>query len=329
MLYAITEGFRAVRRSWGLVALLLGVNLAIAALLAVPFDRILENDLGDTASASRMMYGFDYSWWSRWSDARADWTRSFAPDIFGAGFAFKNVDLLLRGEIPARLFVVRSGDDGPESDGGPGAVLVGGLGLLYLFVQTFLTGGVLSVLRSQQGSWTLRGLLHGAGFYFGRFLRLALLALLADYVLFRLNAPFASWADRQGREAVSEATALAWSFGRHGLLLLAILFVHLLSCYAKVITVIEERSSAVLAFLSSLSFCVANLGRTAGHYLSLAFMGVVLLALWSALDGAWGTVGYRTQIVTFVLMQTLVAGRIALRVALLGGQVALYRQTSS
>ena len=34
--------------------------------------------------------------------------------------------------------------------------------------------------RAAGASWTVRGLLHGSGFYFGRFLRLALLALLVD-----------------------------------------------------------------------------------------------------------------------------------------------------
>ena len=49
----------------------------------------------------------------------------------------------------------------------------------YMLVQVFLAGGVLSVLRQAQGRWTVRGLLHGAGFYFGRFLRVWVLMMLA------------------------------------------------------------------------------------------------------------------------------------------------------
>lgn len=332
MIHAIQEGFRAVRRSWGLVALLLAVNGFVAALLAAPLAATLRRDLDKTQAASNMMYGFDHVWWSHWWEGQSGWTQSFSPDIFGVGFAFKNVDLLLKGQLPARL-LARPADrreEEPEEPGEPGiSSVILGLGLLYLVVQTFLTGGLLGVFRSQQGSWTLRSFLHGSGFYFGRLARVAVLALLADYLLFRLNAPFARWADRRALEAASEQTANAWSLGRHALLLLGLLLVNMLSCYAKVIVVLEERSSAVLAFLSSLSFCMANLARALGHYLSLVLLAVLLLAVWGFLDGHWTTIGYKTQIVTLLLMQGFVAGRIALRLALLAGQTALYRKLSA
>ena len=79
--------------------------------------------------------------------------------------------------------------------------------------------------------------------------------------------------------------------------------------------------------LSSLAFCLGHLRRTAGHYLAVVvLLPAVLLALWGALDGAWQTTGYKTQLVTLLLAQALVAGRIFLRLALLGGMVALYRR---
>jgi hypothetical protein len=145
-------------------------------------------------------------------------------------------------------------------------------------------------------------------------------------VLFKLNAPLAGWADRRARESVSESTALAWLLGRHALLFLAVLWVHMASGYAKAITVVEERGSAILAFLSSLAFCLRHFLRTFGHYLAVVAGGVVLLAVWAALDGRWETVGYKTQLVTFALFQALVFGRMMLRLGLLGGQIALYRR---
>jgi hypothetical protein len=291
-------------------------------LLAAPLAGRLASDLAGREAASNMMYGFDYSWWSRWSEQQSGWTRSFAPDIFGAGFALKNLDLLLRGQLPAGLNAAPPAEEGES--GLDGVIL--GLGVLYMLAQTFLAGGVLGVLRSQQGEWTLRGLLHGAGFYFGRFLRLALLALLAAHLVFRLYGPFARWADHQAQEAVSGRAALFWSVGHSLTLLLALLFLHMVSCYAKVIVVVEERSSAILAYLSALSFCLSRLLATFGHYLAFVLMGGGLLAVWNALDGRWDTVGYKTQLVSLALAQAFVLGRLALRLALLGGQVAFYRK---
>ena len=200
------------------------------------------------------------------------------------------------------------------------------LGAAYLVLQTFLAGGLLSVLRAPESGWTVRGLLHGSGFYFGRLFRVLLAVLAVDGLVFALNAPFAGWANARAREAVSENTALVYLFGRHALLLLALLFVHLLAGYAKAIIVIEERSSALLALVSSLGFCLRHLGRTAGHYAAVAGLALLLAAAWAAADAAWPVSGYRTQLVWLLLAQALVGGRIFLRLGLMGGQVAVYQQ---
>jgi hypothetical protein len=332
---ALQHGNRRAARSPRLVLLLPAVNLGSAALLAVPLARTLESDLEHTDAARRMMHGFDYPWWSQWSDAQHGWTSSFAPDVFGAGFAFRNVDLLLRGYLPAGLFVSRDG--GPAGGGGGGGggdgaagvdPLILAFGAAYLVLQTFLAGGVLATLRGPRASWTLRGLLHGSGFYFGRFLRLVLLVLLMDGVVFALNAPVGRWADHRAREAVSESAAAAWLVGRYALLLLALLWVNMVSGYAKAIVVLEERKSAALALLSALSFALVRPLRAFGHYLAVAALGVALVALWHLLDARLDPVGYATQAVTLLLAQALMFGRIALRLALWAGQIDLLRRVA-
>jgi len=327
MLHALVEGGRLLRRSLGLAVLLLAVNLATALVLAAPLAGVLQRDLHQKQASQSMMYGFDFPWWSAWSDSQSGWTASFGPEIFGVGFVYHNLDLLLKGMLPANLFGIRA------EAGGPGAPpldpVVLGLGLVYLLVQTFLAGGILSTLRGEQGAWTVRGLLHGSGFYFGRFFRVALLALFAAWVVFRLNGPFARWVDAHARESVSETSAMAWLLGRHALLLLALFFVNMVSGYAKAIVVVEERSSAILAFVSALSFCVRSLARTFGHYLAVALLGVALIAIWRLIDGAYATTGYKTQLFTFALFQLFVLARVALRVALMGGQLALYRRLAA
>jgi hypothetical protein len=144
-----------------------------------------------------------------------------------------------------------------------------------------------------------------------------------------LNVHVARFVDGIATEAVSESTAMAWALSRHALLLVALLLVSLVSTYAKVIVVLEERRSALLALLSGLAFCVANPRRVLGHYLALLLAGILLLALWAALDGRLETTGYKSQLVALALMQGLVLGRIFLRLSLLAGQVALYRRDAA
>ena len=323
MIRGLRDGLRAAGRNWGLTLLLLGVNLGAAAAFAVPLAALIEDDLAQRDAAQNTLTGFDYGWWSEWSERQSGFAKDFGPELFGAGFVLRNLELLLGGQLPASLFVSRATPGAAQVD-----PLVLALGAAYLVLQTFLAGGLLGVLRAAESGWTVRGLLHGSGFYFGRMFRVLLVVLAVDGLVFALNIPFAAGVDRLAREAVSESTAVALLFGRHALLLLALLLVHLLAGYAKAVIVVEERSSALLAFVSSLGFCLRNPGRTLGHYGAVALLALLLAALWAAADAAWPVSGYRTQLVSLALAQALVGGRIFLRLALMGGQVALYRRSA-
>jgi len=318
---AFARGVAAVRRNPGLPALLLCANLLLAAVLAVPLSVALERDLRDTGAAETMLYGFDHDFWSRWSEQHADsFYANFSPEIFGSGFSLRNLELLTRGHLPLRLF-----DHGEEGAGKPLDAAILGLGGLYILLQTFLGGGALSVLRAPQGGFRLRALLQASGFYFGRLFRLMLLGLALYGLVFALNAPFARWADARAYEAVSEATALGWVAGRHLLLLAALLLVFTLLSYAKAVIVLEERRSALLALLTAVGFCLRHPLKVLAQVALVLASGFVLLGLWSTFDGAFATTGWKTQVVTLVGMQALMFGRIGLRLALLGGQLALYR----
>jgi len=316
VLTALGAGFRSLGRNWGLVVLVLLANLGSALVLAVPLSLQLEGDLANRGASSAMMYGFDYDWWAEWSERQRGPSLALAPDLLGTGFAFRNLELLLRGGLHAGLFAL-GGHVGADPT-------ILGLGALYLLLQVFLAGGLLGVFRAPRGGWTVRGLAYGAGFYFGRLFRVSLLALAAAGVLFAANAPFARWVDGVAREAVSGRTAVALVLGRHALLLLGLLLVHMVSSYAKVLVVCEERLSAGLAVVSSLGFCARNLLAALGQYVVVLATAVALLLLFGALDARLAVVGWKSQLMALVLFQLFVAARVALRLGLLASQVELH-----
>jgi hypothetical protein len=315
MLTALGAGFHSVGRNWGLILLVLLGNLAFALVLAVPLALQLEGDLANRGASIGMMYGFDYDWWAHWSERQEGPPSALSPHILGTGFAFRNLELLLNGSLPARLF----------ARGGRGALdpTILGVGALYLLLQVFLTGGLLGVFRAPTGGWTVRGLVHGSAFYLGRLFRVSLLALAAAGVVFALNAPFARWIDGLAREAVSERTAIALTLGRHALLLLALVVVHMASSHAKVLVVREERLSSMLAFLSSLGFCARNFLPALGQYAVVLVLGAGVVALFGALDARLAVSGWRSQLLALALFQAVVVARIALRLTLLAGQMEL------
>ncbi len=313
---SLARGARSLRHNWGLVVVVLATNLALALVVAVPLAMELETALQNKGASTTMMYGFDYDWWSLWSEGQRGPASALGPDLTGTGFALKNLDLLLKGWLPAGLFAAASGR-------APVDPLVLGLGALYMLLQTFLAGGLVSVFRRPKGGFTVRGLVHGSGFYFGRMLRLSLLSLAAVYVLFALHAPIARLADSAAREAVSETSALALALGRYALLFAALLFVHMVISHARVLVVREERQSALLAALTSLGFCLRRFVPAAGQYAAALAAGAVLLLLFGAADARLAVNGFRSQLVALVLAEALVASRIAIRLWLLASQAEL------
>jgi hypothetical protein len=319
---AVLAGLGRAGRAWRLALVLLAANALSAAILAVPLAATLEAEFAHRGSGPNMMYGFDYPWWSEWTDTRAGWARSFGPDLLGAGFAWKNVDLLRRGEIPLRAF--HRADEGFTP---PGPLLTG-VGGAYLLLHVFLSGGAVSMLRQPRPTFALRAFLHACGFYFGRFLRITLLALAAAAALFAAWWPVAGWMEGRAREAVDERAATAWLLARVALPLLALALLHVAATYARIVTVAEDRRSAALAWLSALSL----VARTAAHALALVLVVAALaglaVAAFATFEGVFHPTGYRTQLVAFAAMQALMFGRVLLRLALWGGLFALYERTA-
>lgn len=320
---AFVAGLAAAWRARALVALLLLVNAGMAALLAAPLYRNLQADLVHSGAAPRLVSGFDYDWWSRWNATQTGQERAFGPEIVGPGFAFRNLNLLLKGELPAGLFAGSPEKATPGAE--PGILAVGAA---YLVLHWVLAGGVLATLRGMREGFTWRGFAHACGHYAGPLVRVGLVVLCADGLLFLLNAPFAAWADERAHEAVDERAALAWALGRHALLLAALLGVHLVSGYAKAIVVLEERRSALLALVSAKAFLIRHPAAVLGHFVAVLATGAAALTLLLAVHTALPVTGYRTQAVALVVLQAIVLLRIGLRLALAGGQLALLRQHS-
>lgn len=327
---ALRAGFSSVRRSYGLVFLLLAQNLVLAMLLAGPLAIGLERDLRGTDAAAHMTEGFDHAWWETWSERQTGPGRDLGPEILGAGFLARNLDLLLRGYLPAGLFsgIAASGLPRPEGrDVAPDPTVLA-LGAAFLLSQAFASGGILGILRAPQGEWTLRGFLHGSGFYFGRMVRTSAIALALAALVFALWAPVSRVAELMARESVSETGALAWSFGRFALLLVGLLYVHMLSSFAKIVVVTQDRQSALLAFLTAFFFSLRQLPRVILQYAVILALALFFAGVWTSFDRVFEPTGFRTQALFLVAAQAFLAARIFLRLSLLGGQLALYRSRS-
>ena len=284
------------------------VNLLTAALLAVPLAAHAGAPTSRRpTSAPAMIYGFDYPWWSHWSDAQPGWPATLrAPTSSGAGFAFKNVDLLLKGAAPRRA-CSRCSDAGRGDESGPRCSTrhPGPRGRLPRSCRSSWPAACCRVLRAAQpGTGRCAGCCTAPASTSAAWCASALLVLLVDCLLFAAQRALRR-AGRTARRARRSPSAPPWPgcSAATRCCCWRCCLVHLVSGYARVIIVLEERSSAVLAFalrggLLRAGTCCASAATTSWW----SARACSLLAALERAGPAWDTSGYKTQIVTFLLL---------------------------
>jgi len=304
-LAVVAEGWRRVARfPTGLLALLLATSAATLPAAAMLASSI-EEQLGDSLTASTVASGVDLRWWDEFS-AQAG-TRSFSPAIIG-------------GAAPVSTFADLLDGNGPPVE------VLGALSL-GLLVWTFLSGGLLDryARRRRTGA---RGFFGACGVFFFRFLRLGLLAGMAYAFLL---GPAHAWLFDTvypwvTRETSVERTAFLWRLIFYAIWLTPVLLVNLVVDYAKVRAVVEDRHSVIGAAVAAGRFIARHPAAVAKVYGANATIAAVVLLAYIVIapDGRGGD--WRLLAALAVGGAYLLA-RLAVRLAFLTSAMALLERT--
>jgi hypothetical protein len=289
-------------------ALLLGVWL-INLLAAIPLTLMLRDQiathLGSSLRAEQVARGFDVDWWEEF-EARADALgRSLRPSVIGFAAPLSNLSALADNELPT----------------GPILVAIGGWMLLW----TFLVGGVLDRYARNRP-------IRGAGFFgacgdwFGRMLRLDVIAALAYLVLFTWIHPLLfervyGWLTH---DQPVERTAFLWRLALYLLFALIACAIHIVVDVARVRAVVEDRRSIIGAYVASWRFIRERPLPVLGVYGCLALALVVWLGIYASIaPGAQVHGGWIW--VALVVGQLYIIGRLWLKLQTQASLVALYQ----
>ena len=195
--------------------------------------------------------------------------------------------------------------------------------LLSLLSGAFVSGGVLVVVLNRgAGEPLLRRFFSGAGHYFGRFVRLLVIAGITTAVVVALVSAMLTAAAGPLTETGSEPASL-WTF----LLVqagaaLALGFFLLALDYARALTVLTETRGMLRAWLRGLGFVLRHLpGATLiGVLAAIGVLATIALALWH--DIAYSARTWGVIVGAIVLHQVLLFLRTAIRVGQVAAQAA-------
>jgi hypothetical protein len=234
-----SEAWRdGVRRVNGAPMVLLGMY-ALTLLVALPLSLALRSliaaHLGDSLFANDLASGANYDWWQEFSAQASGLGTTFVPSIIGFGAVLNNLSALV--------------------DNLPMATTVAGATTAWLVLWSFLSGGVLDRYARMRATRTT-GFFAACGTHFWRFLRLGVIALLVYWVLFALVHPWLfddlyPWVTR---DMTAERSAFVVRLLCYLVFLVVLIAANLVFDYARIRIVVEDRRSAVGAFVAGARF---------------------------------------------------------------------------
>ncbi len=304
---AFQKGVTLTNRSKRVIFWLFFFNFLIALTPALVVSGSIEKSLGQSLMAEKMGQGYEDIWYQEFQVDATGLAATFHPTMVGVGAILNGLDDFLSG----RLF-----------DKFPGVIA---LALGYLILWTFVAGGILDLFK-EGGPSSLQRFLGASGLYFGRFLRLAVLVGVGYWLVFRYLLPgLDNLIETFTRNSIDERVVFFWTLAKYLVILGVLIELNLISDYAKIATVLEKRSSMILAIVRSFRLQIHHPGRIVGLYFLVGLVGLGFLLLYSliapgALQQTWFSV-----ILAFLLGQLYIVSRIWSRMLFYGSQWELCR----
>jgi len=308
--HSISHGLKRAFGDPKLLLLLWLINSLAALPGALAVGDAIQHDLGASAFHQGLDQGFDMDWMAEYNARHESGFPSlFDPVRSGAGVVYENLDAWFGGRVLGQNPAL--------------AVLLVAFGLAW----TLLQGGLIARLAKPKTRFSARTFFGDAGGYFVRFLLLAAMAGVVYWLLYRLAAWNFGHLDEAFTKAGTERSLLFDVLAMGAIFVLLLHAVRMVFDYAK-IAVVQDGSRLVPAALwQGLRFVFRRPLRTICVYAGVGVLSLAFLWLYTRLAPGAGQSTTAGVAFAFVVSQIFVAGRIFLRITLLGAEVEVYRDT--
>ena len=298
------DGWRRVLNAPAIAAGVFAMTFVLALPLALVVRGAIATHLRDSLMAVRAADGANWDWWQEFSAQATGLGTTFTPSVIGVATTFDSVSSVFDGRVPI-------------------APLAWALAL-YLAEWLFVSGGIIDRYARQRPTRAY-GFFAACGTFFFRFLRLGALVGVVYWWLFTYVHPwlFGQVYETLTRDLSVERTAFAWRVALYAAFGLLVLFVNILTDYAKARIVIEDRRSAVGALAAAWRFIRHHPGRVVALYGLNTLTFIALVGVWSLI--APGTGGGVRMWIGFAMTQLYVVARLLIKLQFLASETALFQ----
>jgi hypothetical protein len=285
----------------GVFMLTLALTIPLAAMLR---DQIATH-LGNSLMADRAADGVNWDWWQEFTAQASGLGTTFTPSVIGFAATLKNVSGLLDGERPiAPIAAVTA---------------------LFLIGWAFLTGGIIDRYARQRAT-RAHGFFGACGVYFFRFLRLGAAVGIVYWWLFAYVHPwfFKDLFVLATRNLAVERTAFLWRVVFYVLFGALLLVMNVVTDYAKIRLVVDDRRSALGALGAAWRFIRHHPGHVTGLYALNSLVFVMALLVWALVAPGAGGAGISMWL-GLIVSELYVIARLLMKLQFVASQTALFQ----
>ena len=299
---AFVDGVNRVKRApWLVIGVWLS-TLLVAMPLALLLQEQIAAHLGSSMAAEAAAGGVNYDWWNEFLAQTSGVGLTFVPAILGFAAVLKNVSTVADASpLPTVILV-------------PVA--------MQMALSVFLAGGLLDRLARDRAIGA-GAFFSACGVYFGRFIRLGLIASAVYWALF---GPYHQWLFDDLYPALTgeltvERTAFVIRLGLYIAFALPLFFFNILFDYAKIRAVVEDRRSMIGAVVASWRFMRRQPIAVWALYKLNAFVFLAVVAIYFVIaPGA-----AMPDAAAFAIGQLYIVLRVVVRLLFTASQVALFQ----
>lgn len=325
--FSFKQGLTLTRRTKRMIVFAWFVNVLLAMVIALPTMKQLDGYLRGTVMDEKILERMDAAWAGAFrADMEKseyirglDWTiYEYAPFLNHLEVQMNGTFVRTLGTFLYDLIINWELNLGPTS-------LLFFLSLLYVCINAFLAGGFIGIYAKDYPSTFTEFLMDGAR-YFGKFFRLALVALIVYYLFYVFIVDgINSFIQSTTQAEASEVVPYRYYLVRNVLVLFFFSLLAMVFDYARVRMVVDDRTSSLGAFVAGIRFAFGNFANAYGLYLILTLMGFLLIVLYALLESTIAQNSYWPLVLLFVVQQAYVLLRLWLKANYYAGQTRLYQ----
>lgn len=302
---AAVDGMRRVNRA---PAVLIGVwvlTVLVSLPLALVLRGMLAQHLGSSMAADSAAAGVNYDWMQEFNEQATGLGVTFKPTIIGFGAVLDNLSAF--------------------ADMTPRPIVIVGVAAAYVFLWTFLAGGIIDRLARDRATRAY-GFFSASGVFFFRFLRLAAVQLLVYAVLFGAvhGWLFDRLYPRLTHDVTVERTAFLIRLALYLIFGILVAACTVIFDYTKVRAVVEDRRSMIGAIGAALGFIRRHAGAAVGLFLVNFTLFAALVAVYGLVAPGAGRGGI-TMWLGFGLGQLYIVCRLWVKLTFWASETALFQ----